>query len=392
MDARNPFDDDESLVRLVLAGGAVANRRGLLETHGGPAAALRAGSAAWAAARLDARQRQALALGHPAREAQVRAWRALPGRRVVGWHDADYPPLLRATPSPPLALFVHGDTAALWRPAIAVVGSRAASTAGRDHAREFAHAFARAGLCVVSGLASGIDAAAHQGALDAQAGPTVAVLGCGPDIAYPRGNAALMARIAASGGAVASEHPPGTGPQTAFFPSRNRIIAGLALGTLVVEAHARSGALITARLAGEAGREVFALPGSIRNAAARGCHRLIRDGALLVESPEEVLEVLAPALAREAGRLHADLNPGHVPANDLPSARAGTDAPAAPGDPHRLWQALDHDPIPMDALVDRTGLTVAELSSILLVMELEGRVAVEHGLYSRRAPRRGRDR
>ncbi len=387
-DARNRFDDDEALVRLVLAGGPVATRRALLEMHGGPAAALHAGSAAWQAARLDTRQRQALTLGEPEREAHVRAWRRQTGRRVIGWHEADYPPLLRATPSPPLALFVDGDVAALWRPAIAVVGSRAATTSGRDHAREFAHAFARAGLCVVSGLASGIDGAAHQGALDAQAGPTVAVLGCGPDIAYPRGNAALMARIAASGGAVASEHPPGTGPQTAFFPSRNRIIAGLALGTLVVEAHARSGALITARLAGEAGREVFALPGSIRNPAARGCHRLIRDGALLVESPDEVLEVLAPALAREAARLQADLNPEQATAGRPTPIQAGEEPTAAPDDPHRLWQALDHDPIPMDALVERTGLTVAELSSILLVMELEGRVAVEHGRYSRR----GRDR
>lgn len=391
-DARPQGDregEDAALARLVLAGGRAAARRALLDSVGSAAEALRAGTDAWRAAGLDARQCQALRQGDPAREDAIARWLRQPGCHAIGWHHPDYPPLLRAAPSPPVALFVHGEPAALWHPAIAVVGSRAATTAGRDLAFEFARAFARTGLAVASGLASGIDAAAHLGALDAAHGPTVAILGCGPDIAYPRANAGLMARIAASGGAVASEHPPGTAPQSAFFPSRNRIIAGLSLGTLVVEAHARSGALITARQAAEAGREVFALPGSVRNPAARGCHRLIRDGALLVETPGEVLDALAPLVLREAGRLRETL-PAEIgldtmePAPDAAIGAHGAAAPALPPDHHRLWQALGHDPIPMDALVERTGLTAAELSSILLVMELDGRVSAQHGRYARR--------
>lgn len=234
-------------------------------------------------------------------------------------------------------------------------------------------------MAVVSGMAAGVDAAAHEAALARGGGLTVAVVGTGADLAYPRQHAALRARIAARG-AVVSEHPPGTGARPSHFPARNRIIAGLALGTLVIEAAERSGALITARLAAEAGREVFALPGSIHNPLARGCHRLIRDGAGLVESAGEVLAGVAPLAAELADALRGRLNaPTHRSAEMV-----GAAPPPSDPDYQRLWQALGHDPTPMDSLIERTGLTPAALSSMLLLMELDGKVAVERGRYTRK--------
>ena len=377
-------DDTRALLQLVAAGGPCAVRRGLLERHGGPAAALAAGPAAWRDARLDERQVHALCHPDNAALAHAEAWLALPGTSLTGWHDADYPPLLRRIASPPLALFAHGDTTLAWRPVVAVVGSRAATAGGCEHAWEFALELARAGFVVGSGLASGIDAAAHRAALSLGPGHTLAVLGSGPDLPYPASHRGLLAEVAA-GGCVFSEHLPGVQARREFFPSRNRILAGLSLGTLVVEAGERSGALITARQAAEASREVFAIPGSIRNPLARGCHRLIRDGATLVESPREVAEVLAPLAAGQAVALRARLGaptetPGDGRARGTPPAPAWTEDP----DYHSLWQALGHDPSPMDQLVERSGLTAAELSSMLLVMELEGRVVAEHGRYSRK--------
>jgi DNA processing protein len=187
-----------------------------------------------------------------------------------------------------------------------------------------------------------------------------------------------MARVVA-GGAVLSEHPPGTPARASHFPSRNRIIAGLSLGTLVVEAALRSGALITARLAAEAGREVFALPGSLDNPLARGCHRLIRDGAALVESPEEVVAALAPVAEALAGQLRGRLDDAEGASATAPSVQPPSDP-----DHKRLWSALGHDPTGLDELAARTGLTVASLSSMLLLMELDGRVVNEHGRYARR--------
>ena len=270
-----------------------------------------------------------------------------------------------------------GDPALLWRPALAIVGSRAATAGGCANAASFARAMAATGLCVASGLAAGIDGAAHQAALEA-GGATVAVLGTGPDVAYPVRHRPLLERIAAEG-AVASEHLPGTGPLRQHFPSRNRILAGLSLGVLVVEAAERSGALVTARLAAEAGREVFALPGSIHNPMARGCHRLLREGAALVESPAEVLEALAPLAADLARTLRGSLGPVAAGVAHGPP----THAPPPDGDHHRLWEALGHDPTGMDELVERSGLTAANVSSILLAWELDGRVTSEHGRYTR---------
>lgn len=377
--------DTLALLRLLDAGGRSEPRRQLLSRHGSAAAALAAGRTAWRAAGLS--QTQQGGLGARRDGPGIAGWRrwleGAPGRRVVGLHDPDYPALLRRLGSAPLALWVDGNAGLLWHPAVAVVGSRAASAGGLRNAFDFARAFAAAGMAVTSGLAAGIDAAAHEGALAAPGGRTVAVLGTAIDQPWPARNAALCRRIAASG-AVVSELPPGAACSRGTFPSRNRIVMGLSLGVLVVEAALRSGAAITARLAGDAGREVFALPGSIHNPKARGCHRLIRDGAALVETPAEVIEALAPValgLGQDLrGRLAAPIE-----GTGNATGANGHRGPPPGSDPQRLWQALGHDPTGMDELVARTGLTAAELASMLLLMELEGRVAVEHGRYSRKS-------
>ncbi|WCE04821.1 DNA-processing protein DprA [Pseudoxanthomonas sp. JBR18] len=368
-----------ALLLLILAGGATAPRRRLLDTHPSAATALAAGVGAWRAAGLDERRCERLKAPNEAALARCAHWLEAPGHTLLHWRHADYPSLLRQIASPPLALFVEGDASLLCHPGVAVVGSRQPTAGGADHARRFAQALAAAGFTVMSGMAAGVDAAAHQAALAAN-GRTVAIVGTGTDLAYPARHAPLRKRLIQAG-AVASEFPPGTQARAPHFPSRNRVLAGLALGTLVIEAAERSGALITARLAAEAGREVFALPGSIDNPMARGCHRLIRDGALLVEDPEEVIAALAPLLGQLAQGLHESQMPvAHGP-------RKGAVQPRAPQDPdyQSLWNALGHDPTGMDALVERTGLTAATLSSMLLVMELDGQVAVEHGRYSRRS-------
>ncbi len=311
-----------------------------------------------------------------------RAWLDQPDRRLLTWQDEDYPTLLRESPWPPMALFVQGDPGLLWQPQIAMVGSRNPTAGGRDNARAFARALARSGLTVTSGLAGGVDAAAHEGTLEAGR-PTIAVVGTGVDIVYPPANATLFERIAAEG-AIASEYPPGTPARAGHFPQRNRIIAGLSLGVVVIEAAMRSGSLITARLAGECGREIFALPGSIHNPMARGCHRLIRQGAKLVETADEIVEELRPlALAlgeRMRGLLVAPDDEDSVrPQSRHPAARADDDPDYA-----RVWQALGHDPVAIDELVARTGLPVSALSSMLMRMELAGQVArSDNGRYAR---------
>jgi DNA processing protein len=370
--------DADALLIMLAAGGAVGPRRRLLDSHATPASAMAAGLRDWRSHGLDERQCQAMQHPAAAALAHSQAWLAQPQHHLLGWQDQDYPALLRRITSPPLVLFVAGDPASLWHPAVAVVGSRTPSAGGRDNAHDFAHALATSGLAVTSGLAAGVDTAAHEGAIAAN-GLTVAVLGTGPDIPYPRSNAGLHRRIIERHGAVVSEHPPGTQPKREHFPARNRLLAGLTLGTLVIEAAERSGALITARLAGDCGRDVFAVPGSIHNPLARGCHRLIRDGAGLVENAGEVIAAIGPLAAELADALRGRLaTPTSVPAGRITGAK--------PDDPdyQRLWLALGHDPTGMDRLVSRSGLTAAELSSMLLVMELEGRVAVEHGRYSRK--------
>ena len=378
-------EDTTALLRLIAAGGRSEPRRQLLRTHGSARAALAAGRTAWRAAGLDAAHHGALCARSGGEDvARWQRWLgASAGHRVIGLHEPDYPSLLARLGNAPLAIWVVGDPDLLWHPSVAVVGSRAASAGGLKNAFDFARAFAVSGLAVTSGMAAGIDTAAHEGALAAPAGRTVAVLGTAIDRPYPQRNTGLYGRIATTG-AVVSEVPPGTAYSRGAFPSRNRILMGLSLGVVVVEAALRSGAAITARLAGEVGREVFAIPGSIHNPKARGCHRLIRDGAGLVETPAEVTHALAPLAASLGDDLRGRLAaPIEVPGTTV--GVAGKAGPPAGSDHQRLWHALGHDPTGMDALVARTGLTAAELGSMLLLMELEGRVAVEHGRYSRKS-------
>jgi len=365
-----------AMLVLVRAGGALAPRKRLLERCGSAEAALSAAPSAWRECGFAAPLPTAARTIDPGDV----AWLEREGNHLVGWLDQDYPPLLREIPSPPLALFVSGEPARLWHPAIAVVGSRGPSAGGSRHAREFAATLAGAGVCVASGLASGIDTAAHEAAL-AAGGLTLAVLGAGHGQPYPPSQAPLQARIA-SNGIVVSEYPPRTPPRRSQFPARNRILAGLALGTLVVEAGLKSGALITAKQAATCGREVFAVPGSIDNPLSRGCHQLIRDGAQLVESPDDILAALPPLATGLGMALERRLAQASAPEHALRPTPGDPDSPD--GDPHGLWQALGHDPTDMDQLVSRTGLTAANLSSMLLAMELQGRVSVEHGRYSRK--------
>lgn len=317
-----------------------------------------------------------------------RAWLKAPDLARVAadedWLDAasvtllpasspQYPALLALSPDAPGILYVRGDVTVLDEPQIAMVGSRNPTAGGRDTARHFAAQFARAGLGITSGLALGIDTASHEGAL-AAGGVTTAVLGCGLDVVYPPQNRELADRIAASG-AVISEFPPGTAAIRAHFPQRNRIIAGLAAGTLVVEAACRSGSLITARLAGVAGREVFAIPGSIHNPLVRGCHALIRQGAKLVEFADDVLAELKISLADQMAGTPAT-------ARSKPSAGG----PVLDKAYKILLDALAFEPASVDSLIERTGLNSESITSMLLILELDGHVAPHPGgRYSRLA-------
>ncbi len=368
--------EHEPLLRLLFSGAPASGLRRLLDSHATAQAAIAAGARDWASHGLAAPACNAIRTPDAAALRNAADWLQAPGHHLLGWRDADYPPLLRRIGSPPAMLFVAGDPARLWRPAVAIVGSRTATAGGCANAGQFARQLANAGFCIASGLAAGIDAAAHSATMEA-GGVNVAVLGTGTDIAHPKRHRELLERVAATG-AVVSEHPPGTGPLRQHFPSRNRILAGLSLGTLVIEAALRSGALITARQAADAGREVFALPGSIHNPMARGCHHLIREGAALVESAQEVIDVLSPSVLELARALRGELD--SVPIQPLAALSAPHQDNA---NYNRLWPALGHDPTGMDELEERTGLTVAELSAMLLTLELEGRVVAEHGRYCR---------
>jgi DNA processing protein len=361
------LDDDEfgAWFRLLEAPGVSREvARTLLAAFGSPEAVLTAGVARLRNVAGDA---LADALTTTAEEVEARlaaalAWRreAPSERQIVVLGDARYPPLLLQTADPPLLLYVQGQVSVLGLPALAIVGSRNPTPQGADNAREFAHALSDAGLAIVSGLALGIDGAAHEGALAGRS-PTVAVVGTGLDRVYPARHRHLAHRIAQTG-AIVSEYAPGMPPLQANFPQRNRLIAGMTRGTLVVEAALQSGSLITARLASEAGREVFAIPGSIHSPQSRGCHALLKQGAKLVESAQDVLEELRFA--------------------DRP-ARASSDPAAAPGDP--VLDALGHDPATLDTLGARTGWGAAELAAHLLDLELSGLVArLPGGLYQRR--------
>ena len=357
--------------------------RRLLAAFGLPQTIFAQGESAWQSCVTAA---QARALARPpetlgALLEQTWAWlqgqaEAEPARAIATLGDAAYPPALLAIEDPPLLLYLLGAPQFVHGPGrpfapqrcLAMVGSRNPTAQGADHARQFARTLRAAGLTIVSGLALGVDAAAHEGALldapDPATPATIAVVGTGLDRVYPRANKDLAHRIARHG-LLVSEYPLGTPPLPANFPRRNRIISGLSQGTLVVEAALQSGSLITARLAAEQGREVFAIPGSIHAPQSRGCHALLRQGAKLVETAQDVLE---------------ELQLGSVVAQ----APASPAQPAAAPAHQEVLEALGYDPMGLDALVARTGLDAATLQVRLLELELDGRVArLPGGLFQR---------
>jgi DNA processing protein len=333
---------------------------------------------------LDADQLRQLGLGentaqrlkNPEKEAIERdlAWLERNGRDLLTCRDPHYPALLRSLVDAPVAIYCVGNPEILALPQLAIVGSRNPTNTGRDTAAAFAHHMAGVGLSIVSGLANGIDAAAHQGALSAS-GHTVAICGTGLDQIYPPSNRKLATDIAASG-LLLSEYPVGTPPRRYHFPQRNRLISGMSVGTLVVEAARRSGSLITARQAIEQGREVFAVPGSIHNPLARGCHQLLREGAKLVESAEDILTELGALVTL------------HTTATSERTDKEQEDE--LDPDYHILLNALDYDPATVDTLINRSGLTPDAVSSMLLILELQGHVTPVSGGRFVRA-REGKD-
>ncbi|SIT69747.1 DNA protecting protein DprA [Ectothiorhodosinus mongolicus] len=350
--------------------GAVLFQR-ILDVYGSPTQFIQAGAPAWQ--HFDLKPEALRSLEHHAAEepatARALEWAEQEHHHILTCQDAHYPQQLLAAGHAPPILYVVGDPTILNWPMLAIIGTRNPSAGGKDTANQFAAQLARSGLVINSGLARGIDACAHSAALQA-GGLTVAVTATGADIIYPREHQKLAQQIITEG-AVITEMPLGTEVKPTLFPRRNRIIAGMSLGTLVIEAAARSGSLITARLASEQGREVFAIPGSIHNPLSKGCHKLIREGAKLVETADDILEELVGA-----GLNIPDSQP--LPASNL------KETPAQDPEHRRVLDALGYDPSSIDALVRRTGLTVATVSSILLIMELRGQVAsLSGGMYAR---------
>lgn len=339
-----------------------AGQRTLLQAFGGdPQAVL-----AKAPAQAERFKLSATQLAHwrntdaPARQ-HSRQWLAQTNNSLLLHTDPRYPGKLHDLADAPIALFCQGDIDLLSKTQLAMVGSRNPTPAGARHARQFAHNLAGRGVTITSGLAMGIDALAHQGALAAD-GMTIAVTGTGLDMVYPASNIKLAEAIRGHG-LIISEFPPGTRAKKEHFPRRNRLIAALSFGTLVIEAAKRSGSLITARLAGELGREVFAMPGSVDNPMARGCHHLIRQGAKLVETADDILEELGPIMDNVQVQAPAE---------------AATSTPLDPEYQH-LLNHLDAAPRSIDELVEHTGLAVETVSSMLLILELQGAVASAPG-------------
>lgn len=354
--------------------------RRLLQAFGEPQAVFDRPSSAWREV-LEPRAASALAAVPEALDDLIRGtldWlAAAEDRQIITLGDPEYPPALLDSPDPPLLLYLIGRAELLQRPALAMVGSRSPTPQGREDARAFARALSQQGYTLVSGLALGIDAAAHEGALEGP-GSTVAVVGTGLDRLYPRQNLDLARRISVEG-VLISEFCLGTSPKAQQFPMRNRIIAGLSLGTLVVEAALQSGSLITARLSIEAGRDVYAIPGSIHNPQSRGCHALIKQGAKLIECTADLLDELDGGhKARPA------LRPGPSPV-ETPSAQA---PPIESIDEHdALLVALGHTPATLDVLQIRTDWDTARLNARLLELELLGQVMrLPGGLFQRLSP------
>jgi len=332
------------------------NQRRLLRAFGSPSAVLEQPISALASYIKPAIAQTLLSEPDATVLDTIAAWLQDSDNHIVTIADDEYPKSLLEIPDPPLLLFVKGRLSLLNTPALAIVGSRNASAQGLRNAESFALAASEAGLCVVSGLAHGIDAAAHTGGLRGKAS-SIAVVGTGLDKVYPAANRALAHELAQSG-AIISEFPLGTPPLASNFPRRNRIISGLGLGCLVVEASVQSGSLITARLAVEQGKDVFAIPGSIHSPQSKGCHFLIKQGAKLAESAQDILEELG-YFAPEV------ISPPIL-------------------DSHPILEYLGFDPVDTDTLLQHSGLTVGELSAILLQLELDGHIAcLPGGLYQR---------
>lgn len=292
------------------------------------------------------------------------AWATKPHHHLITLQDQNYPAYLKEISDPPIVLYVNGQLDSLHTPQIAIVGSRNPSFTGRENAFQFANQLAKSGLTITSGLARGIDSASHQGALTAS-GKTIGVLGCGINHIYPKENTSLAEKIIEEG-ALISEFPLGTPPLPKHFPQRNRIISGLSRGVLIVEAAMRSGSLVTARLANEQGREVFAIPGSIQNTLSKGCHYLIREGAKLVETVDDIIQEL-----------------GFSP---LPSIEKKSKIiKFSTIKEQKIWDALEAEPTAVDIIITRSGLTVSEVSSILLHFETNGFIAYTQTGYVRSA-------
>ena len=335
----------------------------LLENYQTPAQAINASASQLQAMGLTMDSIAAIRQPDPGPIERDLAWAEQPCNHIVTCRDNNYPPLLHQLTDRPPLLYVHGRIELLDAPQLAMVGSRNPTRSGQQTAIDFARHLGAAGLVVTSGLALGIDAASHQGALDSGTG-TIAVTGTGLDRVYPATHRDLAHAIGTAG-ALVSEFPIGTPPLAENFPRRNRIISGLSLGTLVVEAALRSGSLITARLAADQGREVFAIPGSIHNPLARGCHRLIREGAKLVETARDVIDELQPLAAVCQNET-----------NQKPASPAELDS-----DYHQLLEIMGFDETSIDQLVEHSGLTPAEVSSMLLQLEMSGHVIASHGGY-----------
>lgn len=306
-----------------------------------------------------------------------------PRRHLLHRDHPAWPALLNQLPDPPVVLWAQGDLSALEGPGLAMVGTRRPTSEGSGHAQAFARELANRGWCVVSGMALGVDGVAQRAAL-AAGGRSIAVLGCGVDVVYPARHRDLHEQLGSlPGGLLLSEHPPGTIARPAFFPRRNRIVTGLSLGTLVVEATEKSGSLVSARLALEQSRELFALPGSLHNVQARGCLQLLRTGATLVRHVDDIVEELQHWVPHYLPTAYTLSSAEPASAQPLTSSAQQPDADAQPVD--RLLNALGPAPTPIDMLVQQMGLSVSECQQRLLMLELDGKVAQQAGGWVRLA-------
>jgi len=381
--------DEQTANLLLLRAPALSGAQllALLARHGSAGEILQAGATAWQDTDLTPRCREFLQVADAGLVSDERAWLANGQQRhLIMLGSPLYPALLQQLPDAPLGLFVSGNPGLLHAPQLAMVGSRNPTPYGRELAESFARHLSACGICITSGLANGIDAASHRGALAGKLagnqpgsrGSTVAVCGTGLDVIYPRSSLSLAQEIEQHG-VLVSEFPPGTPPRKHHFPQRNRIISGLSLGTLVVEATLHSGSLITARLAGEQGREVFAIPGSIHNPMAKGCHQLIRQGAKLVDCAEDILSELGPLADTLDFTAQPDM-PNSIDSKGISQTRLDKDYKI-------LLDALGFEPLGVDQLMSRSGLKADAVASMLLILELEGRIeSYPGGLYLRTGP------